>query len=152
MLLFLAACSVHAPPQVFPVAPEAIDRPAPSDVTFTPAADACPVGQAYVPGEAPPYVSDGAVTCRAQLVLEERVIGWLQAEQDAEYWRRRAEVSHTYRMADRAMAQEMVDVLHGRAASERRENQLLRVVVPAAFLGGLLGGGALALWAVDVAP
>lgn len=110
-MIWLLGCAARTPPVLFPVAP--VPMPEPEAVPWDTAPDECATGQAFKPGQAPPYVGLEAgrpvATCRAQLVPETRFVELLASEDREIYWRELAETCADGRVRDRLYAQQLYD-------------------------------------------
>ena len=139
LLLILAGCLQRKPPAVFsePVPPmnppDLVELPGPTD-------DACPKAVAYVPGRVPPFVADGLVSCRAQLIPEHKVWAWLREEELAPYWEARALTCQRYREADRMFCTTIADARWRDGEALRTELRWRRAATGAGIVAGVIVG------------
>jgi hypothetical protein len=143
LLLVLAACAPKTPPAVFaqpvpePAAPQVI-RP-PDDL----AADACLDTVPYLPGKPPPFVVDGLVRCRAQVVPEAAVIQCIRDSQLADYWEGLYGTCSTYRGFDRVHCENVAAGRWEHAQELRRELRVTKATAAVAGVAGFVLGAAI---------
>jgi len=143
LALLLMGCASRTAPVLFPTPLPALTPAEAPPIAAQ--ADECSLAAAYVPGRAPPFVVDGLVTCRAQVVPESQVLELVVDADAAAYWEPVARACYDARTADRLHAQSSLELCHADGLYSEREARVLRVVAPALFTGGLVVGTALGL-------
>jgi hypothetical protein len=142
LLAALTGCIPKAPPVFSAAVPE---MTAPEYEVPPATADACPQAEPYIPGDVPPHVTDGVVSCRAQVVPEHQVIDLLHSKALAEYYEDVAGICRHYRDLDRQHCEAVVAQERADSAILRRQitvhQLLLPVAVVAALFAGFIAGG-----------
>lgn len=125
LLLALSACAPRTAPPAFALPVPPLPSPPPT-VEAADTGDACPDVASMLPGQPPPYVAGGVATCRAMVVPEADVLGWLAAEDDRDLWADVARIQHDARIADRLVCEEVAAQRWADAEALRREGRALR--------------------------
>lgn len=153
MILLLAACAAHQPPILFPTPLPDVALPETPEITISD--NECDEAAPYKPGAPPPFVVDGVVMCRAQVVPESQVLELLGARALGDYWGEVGPACYERSEADRTHAQVHYAAEWDRRSLAESDARILRLSVPVAFVGGVLtglGAGAAYAAATGVLP
>ncbi len=145
LLALLLACPPKMPPAVFGDDPPAMVLP---DLSELPAVqvDDCAAAIPILPSTS---VLPG---CRGVLVPPRRLAEMMRAEDLAEFWERRAATCAEYRDKDRRYCEQLAGDRWVWGEETRRALNWQRTATPAAFVGGVLIGGAIAVGIVRATP
>ncbi len=133
-LLLATGCAKHAPPALFPVP---LPEPSPPAAVQAPVRDdACLDAMPYLTGKSPPFVVDGLVACRAQVVPEQQVVQLVNDADAGLFWEPVAKACYDRSAADRILAQSTVNTLWHEKEEAKADARAGRWIGPALFVGG----------------
>lgn len=135
LALLLLGCLPHKAPATFgalvPALPVVEDAETPP-----PAESPCPI-EGVTAGQPMPHVDTrGLATCSGFLVDDALYAEWLTLPVERDLWKAAAVYQHESALDDRARCELVVDGERAARIECQRDNRVLRVAVPAAFVGG----------------